>query len=731
MAKNQLERLQRQRVNVDRRVTIAITMGGWLVLVTLLMLVWHLFSVTQPILDKPHLAFQGEFNHSQHFPPQIGSRTQSTFQYFYQDDVCTVAVAEVEITSNLAPKSSSASPRSQQSCDDKQKLLFTPRSPLLVKMSQNGLLRIYQFDQVTERFRHQIFSARVSRDNSYGELNSWQIHVTDERVLLLVNYGGSDSYFYEFELQSRLLLRETVINEQPEQLRLVQNNKLNMLFDARQLFLLPDSANAIWQTFRDDGDSTILDVVSLSSQRSVLLLDSEFTLEKWSILNAGGRKVLNKIYTLELSNFTPAPAVGPLLSSEGAVRRSFHGLVHINKDLAVVSIADKVIFINATTGQVVNVDQLEGDEVNGESEQLLHFGENVLARTGDNYRVFSIQNPSSTITSQSLWGEIWYDGYPEPNYVWQTSSASDELQAKYSVVPLLMGSIKAAGLALIVAIPLAIGSAIYSAYYAGPKIRRIIKPYIEILEAIPSVVIGFIAVIWLLPVSENYLLATLLFFLLTPIFLLLFVWLNESKRHLNVAGWELLFFAGVIICYLGLFQIILAEEQQLLSWILLSETGNHLSTELKNTFVLALALGIAIVPTVFTIAEDAIHQVPKSLPLASFALGASRSQTLLRIIIKVAMPGIVSAIMLGFARAVGETMIVLMVSGNTPLAEWDILEGIRTMTANLAIELPEAPPDSVHYQILFLVALLLFGFTFVFNTLAELLRIRLRSRYKL
>ena len=279
--------------------------------------------------------------------------------------------------------------------------------------------------------------------------------------------------------------------------------------------------------------------------------------------------------------------------------------------------------------------------------------------------------------------------------------------------------------------PLAIGSAIYTAYYAGPKLRQLIKPYVEVLEAIPSVVIGFLAAIWLLPVSENYLLAVLLFLFLTPLFLLFFVWLNESNRHRNIYGWELLFFTLLIFTFMLGFHWLQVANPDWFRWLWRTDTSGVLSSELKSAFVLAIALGIAIIPTVFTIAEDAIYQVPRSLSKASFAMGASRTQTLLRIVLKVAMPGILSALMLGFARAIGETMIVLMVSGNTPVADWSLLESMRSMTANLAIELPEAQPDSVHYQVLFFIALLLFLFTFVFNTLAEFLRIRLRQRYKL
>ncbi len=146
----------------------------------------------------------------------------------------------------------------------------------------------------------------------------------------------------------------------------------------------------------------------------------------------------------------------------------------------------------------------------------------------------------------------------------------------------------------------------------------------------------------------------------------------------------------------------------------------------KTTILVAIALGFAISPSIYSLAEDAISGVPASLRQASYALGATRLQTLHRVVLRVAFPGIMAAIMLGFGRAFGETMIVLMVTGNTPIADWDLFAGLRALTANLAIELPEAELDSMHYKVLFLTACVLFTFTFVVNTLAELLRQRLR-----
>jgi phosphate transport system permease protein len=140
-------------------------------------------------------------------------------------------------------------------------------------------------------------------------------------------------------------------------------------------------------------------------------------------------------------------------------------------------------------------------------------------------------------------------------------------------------------------------------------------------------------------------------------------------------------------------------------------------------------MGLAVIPTIFSIAEDAIYGVPTHLINGSLALGATPWQTLTRVVILTASPGIFSAVMIGLGRAVGETMIVLMATGNTPIMDMNIFEGMRTFAANIAVELPESEVGSTHYRILFLTALVLFLLTFVFNTAAELVRQRLRRRY--
>ncbi len=149
----------------------------------------------------------------------------------------------------------------------------------------------------------------------------------------------------------------------------------------------------------------------------------------------------------------------------------------------------------------------------------------------------------------------------------------------------------------------------------------------------------------------------------------------------------------------------------------------------RNSLVVGIAMGFAVIPTIFSISEDAIYSVPKHLSMGSLALGATPWQTMVRVVLLTASPGIFSAVMIGLGRAVGETMIVVMATGNTAIMDMNIFQGFRALSANIAVEMPESEVGSTHYRILFLAGLVLFAATFIFNTAAEVVRQRLRVKY--
>jgi phosphate transport system permease protein len=198
-------------------------------------------------------------------------------------------------------------------------------------------------------------------------------------------------------------------------------------------------------------------------------------------------------------------------------------------------------------------------------------------------------------------------------------------------------------------------------------------------------------------------------------------------------GTELLLVIPVVLAGVGLaFAIGGWLEARLLggdyrSWL---QSVFGVTYDQRNSIVVGLAMGFAVIPVIFTIAEDSLSNVPPHLTAGSLALGANRWQTAVRVVLPSASPGIFSAVMIGFGRAVGETMIVLMATGNTPLMSWSAFNGFRALSANVAVELPEAPEGGTLFRVLFVAALLLFVMTFLVNTAAEVVRQRLRQRYR-
>ena len=360
----------------------------------------------------------------------------------------------------------------------------------------------------------------------------------------------------------------------------------------------------------------------------------------------------------------------------------------------------------------------------------------LVALIDDEIRVAAVDNEYPQISLSSLWQKVWYESYPEPAYVWQSTSANDDFEEKFSLIPITFGTIKAALFAMLFATPIAVLGAIYTAYFMSPRMRRVVKPSIELMEALPTVIIGFLAGLWFAPIVETHLTAVFSLMVALPLSALLagLVWYvlpkGFTRRFSN--GWHALILIPVlIVTIVGVF--VLGNQIEALLFggdIRTFLAGYGIGFDQRNALVVGFAMGFAVIPTIFTIAEDAIFSVPKHLSDGSLALGATAWQTLIYVVLLTASPGIFSAIMMGLGRAVGETMIVLMATGNTPILDWNILEGMRTLSATIAVELPESEVGGSHFRLLFLAALLLFVFTFAVNFLAEWVRQRLRDKYR-
>ena len=368
--------------------------------------------------------------------------------------------------------------------------------------------------------------------------------------------------------------------------------------------------------------------------------------------------------------------------------------------------------------------------------------------TGGNLHVYRLSDPHPEAGVRALFGRVWYEGGQEPAFTWQSTGATDDFEPKLSMMPLVFGTLKGTFYAMIFAVPLALLAAMYTSQFLHPNLRTIVKPTMEVMASMPSVILGFLAALWLAPILETRVLSFVLVVLLVPAVALLmgYAWSSipnsVTSRYVKpgyefAAVFPVLALAAYVAWVLGpvverLFFVVAdaATGDRVADFRLWWVQTTGLSFEQRNSLVVGFIMGFAVIPIIFTIAEDALSNVPPELKAGSLALGASRWQTAMRIVLPTASAGIFSAMMIGLGRAVGETMIVLMATGNTPIVDWNIFSGMRTLSANIAVELPEAPQFGTLYRTLFLGAMLLFLMTFLINTLAELLRQHLREKYR-
>ena len=438
----------------------------------------------------------------------------------------------------------------------------------------------------------------------------------------------------------------------------------------------------------------------------------------------------------------------PVRTREGDNKRTFKKIHTLRSHPAAVtalasSARDKQ-FLSGDVSGVVALHHMTSEQtffqLRGDPIQTLSFapkadGFLTVSKSGQ-VTDFDLQNPHPEVTLQTLFGKVWYEGYTEPHYVWQSTGGSDDFEPKFSIVPLIFGTFKGTLYAMLFALPLAILAAIYTSEFASPSVRNLVKPVVELMASLPSVILGFLAGLWLAPLLETRIVGALLLLPCVPIVVVICAWawgqVSEDLAHKVSDLWILTLLSGIALLALYLSFALGPVAESLLfggnfqSW-LLGTTGTRYDQ--RNCLVVGFAMGFAVVPIIYTICEDAMSSVPQHLRAGSLALGATLWQTAIRVVLPTASPGIFSATMIGFGRAVGETMIVLMATGNTPILDWTIFNGMRTMSANIAVEIPEAPHEGTLYRVLFLTGVLLAAITFLVNTLAEVVRQHLREKY--
>jgi phosphate transport system permease protein len=459
----------------------------------------------------------------------------------------------------------------------------------------------------------------------------------------------------------------------------------------------------------------------LAGDLSLMLAQADGQVSQWfPTRGADGQPVFSRVRSLAVLANDQATVVEPEWS-----RRTF----------AVGDAEGQVVLMHATSRREIWSGSMLDEPIallafNPRAQYLMAVGESGSARG------FQVRNEHPEFSFSAIWQRVWYEGYDQPELLWQSSAAVSDFEPKFSLTPLAFGTLKAAFYAMLFAIPLAVLGAIFTANFMSAEMRQAVKPTIELMEALPTVILGFLAGLWLAPFIETNLLGVFLVLFLLPLSIPLFglLWLRMPKAlRLRVPpGWEAALLIPVVA---GVVWFCFALAKPLEAMLFAGTMQQWMDQTLgipydqRNALVVGIAMGVAVIPNIYSIAEDAVFSVPRQLTLGSLALGATPWQTLIGVVLPTASPGIFSAIMIGVGRAVGETMIVLMATGNTAVIDPSLFQGLRTLSANIAVELPESEVGGTHFRLLFLAGLVLFIFTFMFNTLAEVVRQRLRQKY--
>jgi phosphate transport system permease protein len=511
----------------------------------------------------------------------------------------------------------------------------------------------------------------------------------------------------------------------------------SLIFDSRGETLLVGTAagNLYYYNVRDDAEPSLIEVVSVApsgtsvtalsyliGDRSLVIGTSAGDVSVWMPVRQTQESQITPLRQIHRFDAHPAPVTGisPSLRDKGFITGDAQGNLFVHYSTS----AQTLLKLAGNQGAIRTLTfspKANGAVALTEKGQLL---------------AYEIHNPHPETTIASLFKPVWYEGYEKPEHVWQSSSGADDFEAKFGFLPLIFGTLKGTFYAMLVAVPLALLGAIYTSMFMHPNLRAKVKPTIEIMAALPTVILGFLAGLWLAPLLERMFPAMVAMTVVVPasvaITATLWHYLPATIIRRLRPGMETFVLIPIIV---GTAWLCLGLNQPIESFLFGSDYKAWFAThwglryDQRNALVVGFAMGFAIVPIIFSISEEALSNVPRHLIAGSLALGATRWQTLVKLMLISASPGIFSAIMIGFGRAIGETMIVLMATGNTPIMDWSLFNGFRTLSANIAVEIPEAPHGGTLYRLLFLAAVLLFVFTFLINTIAEIVRQRLRTKY--
>ncbi|MDC9564361.1 MULTISPECIES: ABC transporter permease subunit [unclassified Pseudoalteromonas] len=728
----------RSRLFKDRFAKWGISAGGVMVLIALLLIFFYLLYVVQPIFESAKVEKRNSFNVAnaeQIVGLGVEEQTEVAFLLSQQGKVDFYSVQDgsfgkklktlsAELPSDASSFANSAPFQGHYAfgLENGSVVLVAPK--FLVTFPNNERKLTPRLDYPLGKMALEVDEqgAAIKRFAfSHYEDKTAVVALTEDKRVLFSSFVAEENMFTG-EVEWVVERTELNIEGRVDELLISPDTTRTFVRSANQIYVYdtryPSEVEQIQLLSANEESANLVSAQLLAGANSLMLANDNGEVSQWFEVNTDSGREYQKIRSFETTKQSKLNIFTEFY------RRTFF-TTSSNGELGVYYTTSEA---KLWQGKVSD-GEIKNFTIAPRSNAALILADNQLT-------VLEIHNEHPEVTWSALWQEVWYEGYPEPGYIWQSTSASDDFESKFSLVPISFGTLKAALYAMLFAVPIALSAAIYTAYFMSSELRKVVKPTVEIMEALPTVILGFLAGLWLAPLIEEHLPAIVGLLILLPLGVLATAlgWtkLPASIRHKIPEGSHSILLIPVVL-FIGWVSFAMSETVEL--WMFDGNVRQYLTNELgmtfdqRNSLVVGIAMGFAVIPTIFSIAEDAVFSVPKHLSNGSLALGATQWQTLVRVVLLTASPGIFSAVMMGLGRAVGETMIVLMATGNTPIMDWSIFQGMRTLAANIAVEMPESEVGSSHYRILFLAAFVLFIFTFIFNTVAEFVRQQLREKY--
>lgn len=728
----------RSRLFKDRLAQFGITVGGVMVLIALLLIFFYLLYIVQPIFESAKVEKRDSFNlinAEQIVGVGVEEQTEVAYLLSQQGSVDFYSVEkanfgkklktlEVTLPSDVSSFATSAPFQGQYAygLENGSVKIVIPKFMVTFPNNERKLTpRLdYPLGELALEVDEQ--GAAIKRFAfSHFEDKTAVVALTADKRVLFSSFVAEENMF-SGEVEWLVERTELDVAGRVDELLMSPDTTRVFVRSANQIYVYdtrdPSEVEQIQLLSANEENANIVSAQLLAGANSLMLANDNGKVSQWFEINTDSGREYQKIRSFETTKQSKLNVFTEFY------RRTFF-TTSSNGELGVYYTTSQAKLWQGK----VSEGAIKSFAIAPRANAALIVADNKLT-------VLEVHNEHPEVTWSALWQEVWYEGYPEPGYIWQSTSASDDFESKFSLVPISFGTLKAAFYAMLFAVPIAISAAIYTAYFMSSELRKVVKPTVEIMEALPTVILGFLAGLWLAPLIEQHLPAIVGLLVLLPLGILATAlgWtkLPASIRHKIPEGSHAIILIPVVL-FIGWFSFAMSETVEL--WMFDGNVRQYLTNELgmtfdqRNALVVGIAMGFAVIPTIFSIAEDAVFSVPKHLSNGSLALGATQWQTLIRVVLLTASPGIFSAVMMGLGRAVGETMIVLMATGNTPIMDWSVFQGMRTLAANIAVEMPESEVGSSHYRILFLAAFVLFIFTFVFNTIAEFVRQQLREKY--